>query len=251
MAPAFKGLASLLLILIFFSCSTNAPLKALYYKSVKGTSQKKMIIFLRGRGGSHEDFASDGMINDIVDRKLPYDMVAPNAHFGYYFGKTLTQRLKVDIIEPAKASGYEKFWMVGFSMGGLGALMYTRDYPEDVEGVCLISPFLGYDKIIREISDAGGVRKWQPGEYNPDEDWQRMFWDWLKKGAEGLYPLPVIYLGYGSEDSYVTADELLADLLPRDRVFKTSGSHTPKTMKELWHIFLEKGVLKPKMGILN
>ena len=51
--------------------------------------------------------------------KLPYDMVAPNAHFGYYFGETLVNRLKVDIIDPSKVKGYENVWLVGASMGGL------------------------------------------------------------------------------------------------------------------------------------
>lgn len=244
MKISLKSFLSVLAIPVIFSCSTNAPLKTLYYKTEESAFQKKMVIFLRGRGGSHEDFASEGFINDIKIRKLPFDMAAPNAHFGYYFGETLIPRLKADIIEPAKEKGYETFWLVGVSMGGLGALMYTRQYPKDVEGVCLISPFLGYDKIIREIADAGGVRKWDPGEYDPNKDWQRMFWHWLKQCADGEKPLPRLYLGYGAEDSYATAQGLLGDFLPRDHVFTTSGGHTPKTMKKVWRIFLEKDVLK-------
>ncbi len=239
-----QGLLSILIILILSSCSTNAPLKSLHYKIEESSSQKNMIIFLRGRGGSHEDFASDGFIEDIKTRKLPFDMIAPNAHFGYYFGETLVPRLKADIIEPAREKGYEKFWLVGVSMGGLGALMYTRQYPEDIEGVCLISPFLGYNKIIREIDNAGGVRQWNPGEFNPDNDWQRMLWHWLKQEAEESKQLPNTYLGYGTEDSFKIAHELLGELLPGDHVFSTAGGHTPKTMKKVWEIFLEKNVLK-------
>jgi pimeloyl-ACP methyl ester carboxylesterase len=244
MKISLKNLVLVLTFPVIFSCSTNAPLKTLHYKTEESSFQKKMAIFLRGRGGSHEDFASEGFIDDIKNRKLPFDMAAPNAHLGYYFGETLVPRLKADIIEPAKKKGYETFWLVGVSMGGLGALMYTRQYPKDVEGVCLISPFLGYDKIIREIADSGGVRKWDPGEYDPNKDWQRMFWHWLKQCADGEKPLPRLYLGYGDEDSFATAHGLLGDILPRDHVFTTSGGHTPKTMKKLWRIFLEKDVLK-------
>ena len=244
MKISMTGFSLVLAILLLFSCSTNAPLKTLYYKTDKYASQKSMIIFLRGRGGSHEDFASEGLINDIIIRKLPFDMAAPNAHFGYYAGETLVPRLKADIIEPARTKGYETFWLVGFSMGGLGALMYTRQYPADVEGVCVISPFLGYDKFISEIADAGGVRQWDPGEYDPDNDWQRMLWHWLKQQAEGEHPLPRLYLGYGADDSFAKSNRFLGDLLPRDHVFTTSGGHTPKTMKKLWRIFLEKDVLK-------
>jgi pimeloyl-ACP methyl ester carboxylesterase len=244
MKISLKSFALFLAIMVILSCYSNAPLKTLYYKTEEYSYQKKMVIFLRGRGGSHIDFASEGFIDEIKTRKLPFDMAAPNAHLGYYIGETLVPRLKADIIEPAKAKGYETFWLVGVSMGGLGALMYTRQHPKDVEGVCLISPFLGYDKIIREIADAGGVRKWDPGEYDINNDWQRMFWHWLKQYSDGEIQLPGIYLGYGAEDSFVTAQGLLGDILPRDHVFTTPGGHTPETMKKLWRIFLEKELLK-------
>jgi pimeloyl-ACP methyl ester carboxylesterase len=244
MKISLKSLALFLVIIVILGCYTNAPLKTLYYKTEEYSYQKKMVIFLRGRGGSHKDFASEGFINEIKTRKLPFDMAAPNAHLGYYIGETLVPRLKADIIEPAKAKGYETFWLVGVSMGGLGALMYTRQHPKDVEGVCLISPFLGYDKIIREIADAGGVREWDPGEYDMNNDWQRMFWNWLKQYSDGEIQLPSIYLGYGAVDTYATAQGLLRDILPSDHVFTTPGGHTPETMKKLWCIFLEKELLK-------
>ncbi len=225
---------------IIFGCSTNAPLTSLYYDIDEARSQKNLIVFLRGRGGSHEDFVSEGFVDAVKSTKLPYDMVAPNAHFGYYFGETLVGRLKADIIDPAKIKGYENIWLVGASMGGLGALMYSRFYPEDITGVLVISPFLGYDKIISEIASKGGVRQWDPGEYNPDNDWQRMLWHWLKQYAAKPRQRPTIFLGYGTEDTYVKAQRLLGDILPDDQVIITSGGHTPETMKKIWDIFLRR-----------
>lgn len=122
----------ILMTLTISGCSTNAPLQSLYYPAEESISQENMIVFLRGRGGSHEDFSNKGFVDAIKTRKLPYDMIAPNAHFGYYMGETLVERLKVDIIDPARARGYEKIWLVGASMGGLGALIYSRYHPEDV-----------------------------------------------------------------------------------------------------------------------
>lgn len=108
----------MLVIFIISGCSTNAPLKSLYYDVDQSRSQKNLIVFLRGRGGSHEDFASEGFVDAVKAGKLPYDMVAPNAHFGYYFGETLVGRLKADIIDTARVKGYENIWLVGASMGG-------------------------------------------------------------------------------------------------------------------------------------
>ena len=235
---------SILAFSLFFGCTTNAPLQTLYFRNNEYSPQKNMIIFLRGYSGSSEDFASEGFVDDIRTRNLPYDMAAPNAHPGYYYGETLVPRLRTDVIEPARAQGYQRFWLVGFSMGGLGALMYTLRHPEDIEGILLISPFLGYSGIIHEIEDAGGVRKWKPGSYDPDDDWQRMLWDSLKQIAAGQRSMPVkLYLGYGTGDRFAAAQKLLADILPQDQVITTSGGHNPQTMRKIWLNFLEKDAL--------
>ena len=241
---SFLVVSFILVIFIISGCSTNAPLKSLYYDVAESKSQKSLIVFLRGRGGSHKDFASEGFVDAVLVGKLPYDMVAPNAHFGYYFGETLVDRLKADIIDPAKVRNYENTWLVGASMGGLGALMYSQFYPEDIEGVLVICPFLGYDKIISEIESQGGVRLWDPGEYNPDNDWQRMLWHWLKDYSDNPRIKPAIYLGYGTEDTYVKAQRLLGDILPNNHVIITSGGHTPETMKRIWDIFLQRDILR-------
>jgi hypothetical protein len=234
-----------LLFMLFFGCTTNAPLQTLYYRSNTPAAQKNMIIFLRGYRGSYKDFASEGFVDDILERKLPFDMAAPNAHPGYYFGETLVHHLRTDVIEPAKAEGYQRFWLIGFSMGGLGALMYTLEHPEDIEGILVISPFLGYFGIIHEIENAGGVRKWKPGKYDPKDDWQRMLWDSLKQIATGQKSMPVeIYLGYGTEDYFAPAHKLLADLLPRDHVIITAGGHTREAMRRIWLNFLENKLIK-------
>lgn len=233
----------ILVTILLSSCSTNAPLESLYYSANELKPQKNLIIFLRGRGGSHKDFAAEGFVDSVLDRNLAYDMIAPNAHFGYYFGETLVERLKIDLIEPAKAKGYENIFLVGASMGGLGAIIYSRFYPDDVTGVYAISPFLGYEKIIKEIVDSGGLQQWEPGAYDPDDDWQRMVWDWLKTNTNKQMQKTTVYLGYGTEDTYVKSQKLLEDALPAERVLKTAGGHTPKTMKSLWDMFLDKEIL--------
>lgn len=243
----FKGLklfAKLLLpALLLPGCvfwGGHKPLETLTYRS-QHSSNENLIVFLRGRGGSHKDFARDSFVDNVRQRGLAYDMVAPNAHFAYYYSKTLIPRLKEDVMDPAKAQGYRRIWLVGASMGGLGALLYTLSHPEDVAGVYLISPFLGYSDITDEIAEAGGVRFWSPGKYDATEDWQRMLWDRLKTYGEQPANWPPIYLGYGLDDDFVEAHKLLGNILPKDRIFKTQGGHTPDVMKRVWLLFLDDG----------
>jgi len=236
---------SLAFFLGLSACATNAPLETLYDKAEAPESRKTMLVFLRGRGGNHEDLVAQGYVKDLRDRNIPVDAALPNAHFGYYIGETLVPRLEADVVEPARAEGYESFWLVGFSMGGLGALMYARQHPKDVEGVLVIAPFLGYEDIIREIAKAGGVRSWEPGAHDPAKDWQRAFWSWLKQCDEGKQARPPVYLGYGREDSFAPACRLLEDLLPEDHVISIPGGHTNTIMRKVWRLFLERGVLGP------
>ncbi len=126
-------------------------------------------------------------------------------------------------------------------MGGLDALLCVREHSEDIDGIYLISPFLGYNGIINEIKEQGGLQYWQPGDYSPDEDWQRMLWHWINvKVAE--QNTPPIYLGYGKNDRYVKAQRFLATILPESDISRRDGEHDYETFKALWLNCLERDV---------
>ena len=229
-------------------CSGKKPLETLQYES-EPVHHKGLVVFLQGMGGTtncfiagNKCFAAEGFVEAVRTRGLPYDMVAPGAHFGYYKDRTLEERLRTDVILPAKARGYERIWLVGVSMGGLGSLLYLKQHPEDVDGVLTLGPFLGYDKIIDEIAAAGGVEQWQSGSFDRQDDWQRMMWQWLKERDRQPDAAP-IFLGFGANDPYVKAHRLLAGILPPQQVLEVDGGHSFSTFKRVWEIFLDRGHL--------
>jgi pimeloyl-ACP methyl ester carboxylesterase len=235
-----RYLAAIIFIAILSGCAmiAPAPLDVLTYENPnKEVTNKRLIVFLRGMGGSHHSFEEKGLVAEVWARGLPFDMAAPNAHFGYYGDRNLIARLKEDVIDPARAKGYKKIWLVGVSMGGLGALLYLMEHPQDIAGVYLIAPYLGSQFFLNEIEAAGGVRQWNPGAYIAEEDWQRMFWHWMKITIADN-PDKIVYLGYGTDDYYRSGPQLLAPLLPQDRVYTIDGGHDYKTIKALWNIFL-------------
>ena len=246
MRKAILGLAMMGTLLMLASCAwfANAPMDILHYRADEKSAQANLFIFMRGMGGSHRSFEEEGLVDDVRTHNLPFDMVAPNAHYGYYSGRTLIQRLKADVIDPARLQGKDHIWLVGISMGGLGSLLYLLEQANDIDGICLISPFLGYDAIIQEIQAAGGVRAWSPGGYDPNVDWQRMLWHWIKDNVAGDQPVP-IYLAYGEEDRYSQAHTLLAAILPENRVVHLPGGHRCETFKALWDCFLESEIYMP------
>ena len=243
-----RGVIACVIVILICSCvsSGKSPMEVLQYEA--SPRNKNLIVFMRGMGGTwgclidgHECFYQEGFVEAVRMRNLPYDMVAPEAHFGYYQNRTLWKRLKVDVIEPAKARGYENIWLVGVSMGGLGSLLYMKENPEDIDGVLVMGPFLGDPNgIIREIENAGGVHQWEPGDYDEYEDWQRMLWHFLKDYGNTEHRQVPLYLGMGEDDPYFDSQKLLADYLPAEQVLQVDGGHFLSTFKKLWLAFLDQ-----------
>ncbi|OVE81042.1 hypothetical protein BVY04_04320 [bacterium M21] len=230
----------LLLVFLTAGCISRPtiPIPRLEYSNPHAAQNKKLFVFLRGFGGGHKIFEEKGLVQQVLDRELPFDMVAPAAHFGYYKSESLGERLYEDIIQPARQEGCQEVWLVGTSMGGLGALFYLTEYSSSVDGVILLSPFVGWGGIIREIKKAGGLEYWQPGP-RTEKDYQRDIWAWIKRTRNDPI-MPPIYLGYGDDDLFVNAHVLLARQIREDRVVVINGGHNYRTLRRLWAAFLRK-----------
>jgi pimeloyl-ACP methyl ester carboxylesterase len=199
-------------------------------------------VFLPGRWNRAVQFETAQFVQAVYDAGIQADMVAVEAHYGYYATRTVVTRLREDVIAPARAQGYTQTWLVGVSMGGLGALLYVRAYPEDLTGVVALAPFLGDTDVITEIRAAGGVQHWHPATIAPG-DAQRQLWQWLKTSLARPEGSPAIYLGYGQQDRLAPAHHLLASTLPATQVLTTRGGHNWQTWRPLWQAFLTHAAL--------
>ncbi len=200
-----------------------------------------MLVMLPGATHKPEDFARQGFIRALRQRKLPVDTVAVDAHLGYYLERSLVGRLTEDIIAPARARGYRRFWLMGISLGGMGALNYAREHPEEIAGVVVLAPFLGVQGTIEEIVRAGGIDRWEPGAIAPQDD-ERLLLVWLKAYRSENPALPQIHLGYGTGDRFFAASAMLGNRLPPGRIVTIAGGHDWKTWGALWEMLLDRGV---------
>jgi pimeloyl-ACP methyl ester carboxylesterase len=249
MTPMKKRMTMLAIAALFCSVGCPSPPKvpmdALRYDAgPSGRHGRNLIVFLQGRGGSHYDFEKQGFVEAVRKRNLPFDMVAPNAHFGYFRARNVDVRIKEDVLDPARNAGYENIWLVGVSMGGMASIFTGRRFPDSLDGIYLISPYITEPGILEEIDRSGGLKKWDPGEHD-ESDWQRLVWAWLKdyagkSGEGGRAPL---YLGYGISDQYAKTHKTLAAALPPKRVLRIEGGHTNEMFLALWEKFLDSGAL--------
>jgi len=220
-----------------FGTLTGTPVPLLKLEYVGHKRNKTLIIFLPGIDDLAEDFERRGFIQEMHRQRVAADAVAVDAHYGYYATRVIFERLTDDVIASAHVAGYEEIWLAGISLGGFGAASYAVRHAKRINGVLLLAPYLGDKALIREITDAGGVHEWTPGEV-AQSDFQRSLWAWIKQHVSTKDPTLQLYVGYGKSDMFANANALLADLLPEERVFAIPGRHDWRTWKQIWRMFL-------------
>jgi pimeloyl-ACP methyl ester carboxylesterase len=208
------------------------PLVANWSLAKPGEQGERLFVFLPGRGDRAGDFVRRGLVAQAQGCISGLDCVAVDATIGYYLDGSVADRLQRQIIEPARRHGYREIWLVGVSMGGLGAFFHERAYPGEVTGMILLAPFVGDDpKLFTEIDAAGGPIFWadsQPSvivEGNRAK-FQRELWRFLGRLRIGTDPQLQIWVAYGDTDRLRPGIERLISLIPSGCVCQFKGGHT-------------------------
>jgi pimeloyl-ACP methyl ester carboxylesterase len=222
----------------------KSPIDAVWYRN-PAENRSTLVVLLPGRYDTAECFSKEGFIDALRAEGISADVVAVDAHLGYYWHRCLVTRIRTDIIEPAVKLGYRHIWMAGISLGGFGALWYDKEQPGVVERLVLLSPYLGNSGIAAEVAAAGGIRRWDPPVSGP-EDIQREIWRLLKVYEQPERVVGRVFLGYGLQDQFAGSNGLLAQLIPPSQVITVRGGHDWATWRELWRSLLEKPALKEK-----
>ena len=210
--------------------SAPAPLRTEAAPASPTGRASTLLVLMPGRGDKASAFAEHGFITDLRASGLAFDVVAVDAHIGYYMKETIVERMSTDVLQPARAQ-YKQIWIVGASMGGLGALIVASRLPGAVDRIFLLSPYLGPNSLMRDIEAAGGPARWMPTDSNDP--------------VPARLALAEAHREPGSpnaaDDARVRAagrmapnHRLLAQLLPADRVFEVDGKHGWVSWRQLW-----------------
>lgn len=198
------------------------------------------VLLLPGAYSTPEDFLREGFASAVRERRLPVDLVFVELELQHLTDRTLLRRLQQEIILPASASGCRSIWLGGISLGGFIALAYAARFAQEIDGVCLLAPYLGNHIVIGEIERADGLDRWTPGDLAEDDD-ERRIWQFIKEQRNHTSPRPAprLHLGFGSEDRFADSHRLMAAALGSGSVDVVSGGHEWPAWRRLWENFLD------------
>lgn len=195
----------------------------------------RLVVVLPGRRDRLESLRRSG-VGEAIQRVWPdADVLFAELSMPYYLDRSATRRLHDEVLMPARRRAYTEIWLVGASLGGMGAILYDRDYPGQVDGMLLLAPYLGERPVHDEIRTAGGLAGWEPGRYPPEstDGWQRDLWKHLKTWQREPERTRDVWLAYGEGDYLRDAMPLLEPVLPAGQVLVAPGKHAWSTWTPL------------------
>ncbi|MEO5624269.1 MAG: alpha/beta hydrolase-fold protein [Dokdonella sp.] len=208
----------------------------------------RLVVMLPGRGDDLASLQRHG-VAQIIQRAWPdADVVLTGLTMPYYTQGNATQRLHDEVIDPAHRRNDRQLWLAGISLGGMGALLYDRAYPGQIDGMLLLSPYLGEHAIQQEIRDAGGLAQWKPGPAQPINaaTFERELWRSLKHWSDDSARTHSVWLGYGDSEPFRASIELMSPLLPPDHVLMSPGHHDWALWTPALRALLQQASLREK-----
>lgn len=195
------------------------------------------IVLLPGAYHALTDFVGAGFDQALRDRGLAAELILAAPELAHLGDRSWLARLRAEVIAPARERAGAALWLGGISLGGFMALRFAAQADAEIDGLCLLAPYLGSRIVAAEVAAHASIADWQPAPLAEDDDDRRVWRLVQRLGAAGA---PRVFLGYGSEDRFADTQQLLARALPAHSTCVIPGGHDWPVWRALWDNFLDQ-----------
>ncbi len=228
--------------------STDGPMSFIEDKLSCKAPPKTLIVFLPGAREVPADLVKEGFVKAVRDRHIQADMKILDSHRAYFSKLEIVDRLREEVMIPARKQGYSQIWFTGISLGGFGTLIYgasqskikNADPQHMYDGFFVMAPYMGEKRVWEPIQTVG-LANWKApadGDFNTD------LWRWLSGyNNADKSKLPQAYIGYGTEDFLAPPNRVFGSILTKDRHLQEPGKHDWPPWKTLWAKWLDNAPL--------
>lgn len=210
---------------------TTLPINFLKYPSPTSNTEH-LVVFLVGIGDKASAFERSGFFDKIQSFK--FDSIVVDSHFGYYKEHSISQRIYEDILKPNREK-YSKITILGISLGGYGAIKTASDYPEFVDNIILIAPFLGSKNSATKLAEIESLKTWHKID-DSNLGYFEDSWQLLHKII--IVQKTPIFLAFGESDKFALQSNQLAIYLDKNNVLRVKGGHNWRTWRNVWNKIL-------------
>jgi len=222
------------ILVVSLGCTGSRGKKTLPSVRYSGmTGKRGLVVLIPTIGGKGSHYETQGFLDEVWERGFEASLEVVDVNPSLYLGSRIVELLKTEIIEPAKTEGFEHFFLIGISLGGHAVLLYATEYPEDVDGIIVLAPFISGDKASEAIDEAGGLETWEDCPFLALTHACNL-WKSLRVYVSDPKNQRKLVLGFGTEDTFVDQCRILADELLPEQVFTVSGGHDWETWKKLF-----------------
>ena len=239
-----RRLAVTVLVLVIAGCSAGGdvrePIPVAFIAAPKPAL--RLVVVLPGRGDDLASLQRKDMADTIQTTWPAADVILTGLTMPFYRQGQAAKRLHDEIIAPARGNGHREIWLLGISLGGMGAVLYEREYPGQIDGMLLLSPYLGEKTIQDEVRNAGGLGNWNPGPLQPigAGTFQRELWRTLKDLSAKPQRARAFWLAYGADEPFRAPIELMSPILPEGQVLMLPGRHDWSLWSPAASVLLER-----------
>lgn len=199
-----------------------------------GVAASRLVVLIPGANQPVEELRGSGFLSAVRERGLDIDIALMSPQPAHLLDRSALAELRNDIVLPARSSGRVRVLLAGISWGGFLALLYAVDHSDDLDGICLLSPYLGNRMMTTELLSFESLASWSMATSDTHDELteERRVWRYIAAQPPST-PL-IRYLGFGSDDRFAPSQRLLASQLPPQTVDVVAGGHDGGVWRQLW-----------------